>query len=99
MADPNTQAPDLQSATGVPAPPAPMSQPGLIDALRSQGTPPLLPANMLSQSMQQSGPGPSIGLAMGSGALNAGSGGNAALNPYLQQYQAQQNAQVQEALH
>lgn len=92
--DPNTQAPDMQSATGVPAPPEPMNQGGLIDALRSRGT---LPQN-LAQSMNQAGPGPSIGLAMGSGALNAGSGGNAALNPYLQQYQAQQNAQVQQAM-
>lgn len=94
MADPNTQAPDLQSATGVPAPPEQLSQGGLIDALRSRGT---LPQN-LAQSMQQAGPGPSMGLAMGSGVLNAGSGGNAALNPYLQQWQAQQNAQVQQAM-
>lgn len=87
--DPNTQAPDMQSATGVPAPPEGMSQGGLIDALRSRGT---LPAN-LAQTMQPVGGGSNTGLAVGSGMLNALSGGNAAMNPYLQQQQEQQNKQ------
>jgi hypothetical protein len=96
MADPIT--PDMQGA-GLPGMPEPTSQGGLLDALRSRGTlPGILPPQMLAQSMQQAGPGPNVGLAMGSGALNVTGGGNPAQNPYLQQYQAQQNAKIQQAL-
>src|SRR6185295_11556103 len=97
MADP--LVPDQQAAGVAQAQGEPTSQGGLLDALRGHGMlPQMLPQQMLAQSMAQAGPGPSGGLAIGSGMLNAAGGGNPALNPYLQQYQAQQNEQVKQAM-
>ena len=97
MADP--LVPDQQAAGVAPGMGEPISQGGLLDALRSRGTlPAMLPAQMLAQSMGQAGPGPNAGLGVGSAMLNAAHGGNPALNPYLQQYQAQQNEQVKQGL-
>src|SRR5690348_3815269 len=95
----------MVSAGGTPA--APDTQ-GIVEALRSQGTPPAALSNIMQSPLQGASPMTSpmtpvnpmanIGTAIGSGGL-AALGGHPGTNPYLSGLQDQQRSMFYQQLH